>query len=227
MTKGIFITATGTDVGKTYVSALIVKKMRELGFNCGYYKPALSGAYRKNGELVAGDCEHVQLVSGLEGDSNSFASYIFETAVSPHLAAKIEKNPIKLEKIISDFNVRTKKHDYVVVEGAGGVVCPFNIEDNLLLADVIKALNLSAVVVAGTKLGSINSAVLTTEYLKNKNINIEGLILNNYNPSDFMELDNKLQIANLSGCKILAEVSKNSTDINIDNDALLAIFKEL
>ena len=50
MTKGIFITATGTDVGKTYVSALIVKKLRELGINCGYYKPALSGAEFINGK---------------------------------------------------------------------------------------------------------------------------------------------------------------------------------
>ena len=50
MTKAIFITATGTDVGKTYISGLIVKKLRALGYNCGYFKPALSGAEIINGE---------------------------------------------------------------------------------------------------------------------------------------------------------------------------------
>ena len=81
MTKGIFVTATGTDVGKTYVSALIVKKMRDLGYNCGYFKPALSGAYEKDGELIPGDCEYVLKTSGIEGNPSDFASYIFKTAV--------------------------------------------------------------------------------------------------------------------------------------------------
>lgn len=59
MTKGIFVTATGTDVGKTFISALLVKKVRESGINCGYYKPALSGAEVINGELIPGDCAYV------------------------------------------------------------------------------------------------------------------------------------------------------------------------
>lgn len=66
MAKGIFITATGTDVGKTYISALIVKKMREAGLNCGYYKPALSGAEEVNGKIIPGDCNYVFKESGIE-----------------------------------------------------------------------------------------------------------------------------------------------------------------
>ena len=64
--KSVFITATGTDVGKTYFSALLVKKMRDLGYNCGYYKPALSGAIRQqDGTLLPGDCDYVISTSGL------------------------------------------------------------------------------------------------------------------------------------------------------------------
>ena len=66
MTKAIFITATGTDVGKTYISALIVKKLRELGYNCGYFKPALSGAEIINGELIPGDCKFVIDTAGID-----------------------------------------------------------------------------------------------------------------------------------------------------------------
>ena len=65
--KSIFITATGTDVGKTYISALLVKKMREFDLNCGYYKPALSGAIRQDdGTLLPGDCDYVIKTAGLK-----------------------------------------------------------------------------------------------------------------------------------------------------------------
>ena len=59
MEKGIFITATGTDVGKTYVSALLVKHIKECGINCNYFKPVLSGAIEEANELIAGDAKYV------------------------------------------------------------------------------------------------------------------------------------------------------------------------
>lgn len=59
MSKNIFITATGTDVGKTYVSALIVKEMRKAGYNCGYFKPVLSGIEEQNGKLTVSDANYV------------------------------------------------------------------------------------------------------------------------------------------------------------------------
>ena len=122
MTKAIFITATGTDVGKTYISALIVKKLRELGYNCGYFKPALSGAEVVDGKIIPGDCDYVLKQSGINVPTENYVSYIYKTAVSPHLASEIENNPIKIEKIKSDFERIKKEFDYVVVEGAGGIV---------------------------------------------------------------------------------------------------------
>ena len=65
MAKGIFVTATGTDVGKTYISALIVKKLRKIGINCGYFKPALSGAEIIEGEIIPGDCKYVLKQAGI------------------------------------------------------------------------------------------------------------------------------------------------------------------
>ena len=103
MTKAIFVTATGTDVGKTYISALIVKKLRELGYNCGYFKPALSGAIEKDGEFIPGDCDFVLKTAGINANPMDFVSYVYRTAVSPHLASEIENKPIKIEKIKSDF----------------------------------------------------------------------------------------------------------------------------
>lgn len=208
MTKGIFITATGTDVGKTYVSALIVKAIREKGINCGYYKPALSG------DVYPNDCEYVLKTAGINKDANNYVSYKFKPAVSPHLASQLENNPIELNKIISDFNRIKIEHDYVLVEGAGGIVCPFS--DNLLLPDVIKALGLDIIIVASASLGTINSTVLTAEYAKNHGINVKGIILNNYNEKDLMQLDNKKMVEKLTGIKVFATVKTNDTDICIE-----------
>lgn len=205
MTNGIFITATGTDVGKTYVSGLIVKNLRENGINCGYYKPALSG------DVYPNDCEYVLKTARLEIDANNYVSYKFKPALSPHLASEIENNPIKLEKILKDFERIKKEFDYLVVEGAGGIVCPF--AQNLLLPDVINALGLDIIIVASASLGTINSTVLTVEYAKNHGINIKGIILNNYDETDIMQVDNKKMVEKLTGIKVLATVKTGDTDI--------------
>lgn len=228
MTKGIFVTATGTDVGKTFISALLVKKVRELGKNCGYYKPALSGAELINGKLVPGDCAYVVKTAGLKGKPEDYASYIFKTAVSPHLAAEIEGVSISTNKIKSDFQKKKMEFDYLVVEGAGGVICPFNLKnEKIILPDVIKLLNLDVIVVASAELGSINSTVLTTAYLKQIGIKVKGIILNHYIEDDFMQKDNKEQIENLTGIKVIASVKDDEKDLNIDNDELLSIFREI
>lgn len=201
MTKGIFITATGTDVGKTYVSALIVKSIP----NCGYYKPALSG------DVYPNDCEYVFKTAGINKEAKDYVSYKFKPAVSPHLASQIEDNPIKLDKIKSDFERIQKDFDFMVVEGAGGIVCPFG--DDLLLPDVIKALGLDIIIVTSASLGTINSTVLTVEYAKSHGLNVKGIILNNYDENDFMHADNKNMIEKLTGIKVIATVKTDDKDI--------------
>lgn len=228
MTKRVFITATGTDIGKTYISGLIVKKMRENGYNCGYYKPALSGAEMVNGKLIPGDCAFVLKTAGIDKEPDKVASYIFKTAVSPHLAAEIEGVSIKKDKILNDFNNLKKEYDYIVIEGAGGIICPFNLkEEKILITDIIKMLNCDVIIVANTTLGSINSTVLTVEYIKSLGIHIRGIIINNYDENDFMQVDNKKQIEALTGIKIIAEVRENEKCLNISEENLLSIFKEI
>ncbi len=224
MTKGIFVTATGTDVGKTYISGLLVRKLRAEGLNCGYYKPALSGAEITNEKLIPGDCQYVLTTSGLNIDPLECVSYVFKPALSPHLAAK---NPIKIDKIINDFNTIKQKYQYIVVEGAGGIVCPFNIKENILLPDIIKALNLDIIIVASAQLGTINSTVLTVEYAKQKEINVKGIILNEYNPEDIMHVDNKKCVELLTGIPVIATVKKNQKDLIVDNVVLEKVFNEV
>jgi len=228
MTKAIFITGTGTDVGKTYVTALLVKKMRDLGYNCGYFKPVLSGAELINGELIPGDCKYVLDMAGINNNPDKCVSYIFKEPVSPHLASEIERVSIKKEKIKTDFENLCKEYEYIVVEGAGGIFCPLNLnEETLFLTDIIKMLNLNVIIITSAKLGTLNSSILTTEYAKNHSINIKGIILNEYDRNNLMHIDNRKNIERLSGINILSEISKNQTNIEIEKEVLLSMFKEI
>ena len=213
--RGFFVTATGTDVGKTYVSVLLVKVLRSSGINCGYYKPVLSGAVRQtDGTLLPGDADYVVRTSGLDISATDCVTYCFEEAVSPHLAAKRSGVKIELDKIIERYNTLKKQYDTLVVEGAGGITCPFNLDEKkLLLSDVIKTMDIDVLLVADAGLGTINYVLLTYEYAKAVGINIIGVIYNNYEPDDFMHIDNVKQIERLTGLKTLATVKKGDKDI--------------
>lgn len=223
MSKGIFITATGTDVGKTYVTALLIKKMRGLGMDTGYYKAALSGAET----ITESDAGYVNAVAGIGQEPETLLSYLYKNAVSPHLASKLEGNPVELDKIRKDFAHVNEKYDYVIVEGSGGIVCPIRYDDSahIFLEDIIKELKLDTLVIADAGLGTINAVVLTVEYMKQKNICIKGIILNHYTGS-VMQKDNLKMIEEITGVPVIALVEPNSMELNIDDTVLCDIFKE-
>ncbi|MCC8169750.1 MAG: dethiobiotin synthase [Oscillospiraceae bacterium] len=226
MSKGIFITATGTDVGKTYVTGLIVKKLVQNGINAGYYKAALSGAENVNGTLIPGDADFVRKTAGLK--TMPTVSYIYKNAVSPHLAAKIEGNPVELSIVKSDFTAEAEKYDYITVEGSGGIICPIRYdEQKIFLEDIIKSLGLSALIVADAGLGTINSVVLTVEYMRSRNIKINGIIFNNFHKGNVMEEDNLKMTEEITGIKVIAAVSENSENLDIDINSLLSLYEEV
>jgi len=224
MTKKIFITATGTDVGKTYISALIVKKMREAGYNCGYFKPVMSGVTELCSRLVDSDANYVIQQADIPTDPESCVSYYWKEALSPHLAAKRNNEEIDIDKIKYDYSQISKKHDYLLIEGAGGITCPLiiNKEEKYLLKDLIWELGLSTIIIADAGLGTINSTLLTVDYAKSNGIEVEGIILNNYDCDNFMHWDNLEQIEALTGINVVATVAPNASDIML----LEGLFKE-
>lgn len=222
MSKGLFISATGTDVGKTYVTALIVKKLRRAGFNAGYYKAALSGADC----IEDSDAGFVNKTAQIGQDEKSLLSYLYKNAVSPHLAAKLEGNPVEKNVVISDYKAVQEKYDYVTVEGSGGIVCPIRYDDKAryFLEDIIKWLKLPVLLVADAGLGTINSVVLTHEYMQNHGLKLQGIILNNYTGS-IMQNDNIKMIEDMTGQKVLAKIAPNDTDIDIDIEILCSLYE--
>lgn len=228
MSKAIFVTGTGTDIGKTYVSGLLVKKLRSSGLNAAYYKPALSGAELIDGQLIPGDCKFVADMAGIPLAPQELTSYIYKTAVSPHLAAQLEHQPIEATVIQADFNKFSRQYDFLTVEGCGGLVCPLRMDDtSLMQTDIIKLLNLDLVVVAPAGLGSINSAVLTVHYAASLGLTVKGFIFNSYDDSHFLHRDNRNMIERLTKVPVITCVSDNAAGLDIDTATLCKLFKEV
>ncbi|MGN0940339.1 MAG: dethiobiotin synthase [Selenomonadaceae bacterium] len=227
MGKGVFVTGTGTDIGKTYVTGLIVKKLRDAGLNAGYYKAAISGAEKgPNGELLAGDALYVNKVAGIGETQENLVSYVYLEAVSPHLAAKINNQQIDFDHVDSEFHRALKKFDYLTMEGSGGIICPlrWDEKEHVIIDDLVKRLGLGCIVIADAGLGTINSAVLTIEHLRARDIAIKGVILNNFHDGDVMEEDNKKMITEITGVPVIATVKKGDTDLGIDVEKLKVLY---
>lgn len=227
MSRALFVTATGTDVGKTYVTALIVKRLRDAGINAGYYKAALSGAEERGGKLVPGDADFVARASGMTEPPENLVSYVYKNPLSPHLAAQIEGNPPELDTIKRDFASALKKYDYLCVEGCGGIVCPIRWDERkIMLEDIIKACGLSVIIVSPSGLGSINSAVLTVEHARAAGIEVRGIIMNGYDETQLMHRDNKYMIEQLTGVRVAACVKRGDTELDVPVEELCGLFKE-
>lgn len=215
--KGYFVTATGTDVGKTFVTALLVKKWRDSGIDAGYYKAALSGAEFKNNKWIAGDADYVKHIANLSDTQEELVSYVYKEAVSPHLAARKEGNPVELAQVKADFVAATQRHEFVFVEGSGGIICPIRYDESkkIFLADIMKELNLPLLIVTTAALGSINACVLTVEYARSHGLNVHGIIINRYGISGNtqMENDNILMMQELTGLPILATIKEGDNDL--------------
>ncbi len=227
MAKALFITGTGTDVGKTFVTGLIVKKLKDSGKNAAYYKAAMSGNPRRpDGSPIPGDARYVKEISGITQPLSSMCPYVYETAVSPHLASRLEGNPVRMEVVREGFHKLMAQYDYVTMEGSGGILCPLCFDEGeLWLEDVIQTLGLSCLIVADAGLGTINSVVLTTEYLRAKHIPVKGILFNHFHPGDVMEEDNLRMCEHRTGLPVLACVREGGTELDMDPKILAGLYE--
>lgn len=229
MSKAVFLTGTGTDIGKTYISGLIVKRLAEAGKNPAYYKAAMSGNDRReDGTLIPGDALFVQKTSGISQPLEEMCPYVYENAWSPHLASRVEGNPVDLEVVRKGFLETADKYDYITMEGSGGILCPLCFDERRIqLEDVIREFELSSILVADAGLGTINSVVLTAEYMKARSLPIKGIIFNHYHPGNIMEDDNIFMCEHMTGLPVIAKVQDNATELETDADVLAALYDEV
>lgn len=211
MARAVFITGTGTDIGKTYVAGLLTKQMREQGYNCGYYKAAVSGAET----AAVSDAGYVRQVAGLEQSAEALLSYCYPAAVSPHLAARQAGNPIRWDKIRADYQAASQTVDYLVMEGSGGIICPLRWDEQgkLMLEQLVLDFDLAVIIVADAGLGTINATGLTISYLRARGIGIRGVILNRFEDC-ILHRDNAIMIEALGQVSIIGYVGQAADRID-------------
>ena len=223
MSKGLFITGTGTDLGKTYIAGLIVKKLADAKQSAAYYKAAMSGNDRRaDGSLIPGDALFVQKTAGISQPLEEMCPYVYEHAYSPHLASRIEGHPVQMDVVKAGYYKVCSAYDFVTMEGSGGILCPICFDEaKIQLEDVIRELHLPSILIADAGLGTINSVVLTVEYMKAKNLPVKGIIYNHYHGNDVMEDDNIFMCEYMTGLPTLAKVKDGDTELAMDVQDLL------
>jgi len=166
---GIFITGTDTGVGKTLIGAAIAHALRKQGKNVGVFKPVETGS--------GTDAMFLRAAAGLEQTPlEDVRLYNYPIPVSPALAARLTNQPIDVQRILDHFKLLKDRYDFLIVEGAGGLLAPLT--DDLLMADMMKLLGLPLLVVARPHLGTINHTLLTINCAeKIYNLTVKGFII--------------------------------------------------
>ena len=178
---GLFITGTDTNVGKTYVAAMIVRALVVAGKKVGVYKPAASGCRQSGNELISDDALALWEAAGRPGPLEYVCPQRFAAPLAPHLAARAEGREIDRELLLAGLAYWRERSEVVVVEGAGGLLSP--LADKFYVADLAAAFGLPLVIVAPNRIGVINQTLQTVHAAQSyrSGLRIAGVVLNETN----------------------------------------------
>jgi dethiobiotin synthetase len=185
-----FVTAIGTDSGKTFFSAILCEALK-----ADYWKPVQAGMPR--------DADNVRNLLNNTVSKIHDETYLLGTPASPHASAKIDKVTIQFEK----FVVPQTKND-LVIEGAGGCLVPLNDIDFVI--DLAKQFKSQVILVSNLYLGSINHTLLSADYLKKNKFDVKGIVFNGSSNTESEEI-----ILKHTGFKCLLRI-KNEQEVNKD-----------
>jgi dethiobiotin synthetase len=188
---GIFVTATDTEVGKTYVSCKILEALKSFKITVGCFKPVSTGDRNDAKALIK--------AAGVKESVGTVTPVFFKNPMSPYGASLLENKRFDLKKVEKGFKYFTNKYDFTVVEGVGGVLVP--LKKGFFVSDLIKKFNLPVIVVSRPNLGTINHTLLTVEKLrKNGDQKVLGIILNG--------AKNKNDVSTSSNANLISKLTK-------------------
>ena len=194
--KGLFVTATDTGVGKTYVSSLLTKSLVQAGYRVGVYKPVASGCVRQADSLVSEDAVALWNAAGQPGDLNNVCPQCFEAPLAPHLAAHEEGTTVDRQLLREGLDFWRENSDFILVEGAGGLMSPLSDED--FNADLAYEFGFPLLVVAPNQLGVINQTLQTliTASTYKQGMEVAGIVLNDVrrNAADLSTSSNRQEL---------------------------------
>ena len=215
--NAVFITGTDTEVGKTVVCGLLARYLQDKGRNVITQKWIQTGSSDFPEDIDT----HLKWMGKNRDDLQEIlpqvVPYVFKLPASAHLAAAAENKQISDEKIKDSFAALSKEYDFVIVEGIGGALVPYN-EKNCVI-DIAADLGLPVIIVSKNKLGAINHTLLTVEAIKNRNMKILGIVFNAQNKKEKETIlnDNPRIIEKLTRQRILGRLPWSSDEDLLKN----------
>ncbi|WP_156290662.1 dethiobiotin synthase [Oceanobacillus salinisoli] len=205
---GLFITGTDTGIGKTFVTAGISSSLKKQGVDVGVFKPMLSGEDRNN---QGSDAWILKTMAEDRNSIEQITPFQFKEPLSPYQAAKQEGRKVSLDDIMFAWDKIRFKHDFFLVEGAGGLAVPLG--ENYLVADLAKEIGFPLVIVARPNLGTINHTLLTISYAQQQGLEILGIIINGVNEKteDPSVETNAETISEFTDVPVLGEIPRVQT----------------
>lgn len=189
MTCGYFITGTDTDIGKTLATRALMAAIKNRGKRVTGMKPVACGCEETAAGLRNEDALLLMQQNTQAHDYALINPYAFVPPVAPHIAAAESGAVIDLDKIVSAYKLLAGQTDYLFVEGIGGWCVP--LDEEFMLADLVKKLNLPVIMVVGLKLGCINHTLLTVRSIVDDGIVLSGWIANRLDP-DYLNIKQTL-----------------------------------
>lgn len=201
--NGIFVTGTDTGVGKTVVAAGIAGAMRRDGIDVGIMKPIATGIPQKSG-FKSSDAELLAKIAGSTDPESEINPVFLPLEASPLAASRALNMDIKLDEVFSAFKRLTGKHEFVVVEGIGGVMVP--IKQNYFVIDMIKEMNIQVLIVSRAALGTLNHTLLTTRVCREYDLNVAGIVVNGVRDNSVVEKTVGQMIHELTGMFVIGSI---------------------
>jgi dethiobiotin synthetase len=225
MKKNIFITGTGTDVGKTYISRHIIKYFKRSGYIVIGLKPVASGGIiSESDKLVNDDALILQKESSLLLDYDQVNPFCLKGAIAPHIASEfmdIDLNIKEISRRIKYIEERVN-YDIAIIEGAGGWHVPLNYDE--LFSDLVVVNQWDVILVVGIKLGCINEAILTSRALLAQDVNCIGWIANCLEPSNEVQEKNIETLKSYIPFEFICKVNFNASVVNFEMNVATSFY---
>ncbi|HHT9144008.1 MAG TPA: dethiobiotin synthase [Candidatus Wujingus californicus] len=228
MAKGYFITGTDTGVGKTLIAGGIAALLKNKGTNVGVMKPIATGCKRVDNNLVSDDAVFLKLSAEVEDEYELINPINLEQPLAPSIAARLSNTKIDIEKIHTSYDILSERHDYIIVEGIGGLLVP--IDEYYFVVDVAEEMGLPVIVVCRPTLGTINHTLLTVSYARQHGLDVKGIIINESaeNCDIIVKDTNTDEIKRLTGLPIIGTIpfDKRLDTEKYNKEAVIKIFSD-
>ncbi|WP_321894574.1 dethiobiotin synthase [Paraburkholderia heleia] len=188
MTVSLFVTGTDTEIGKTFVSAALLRGFAHAGLRATALKPVAAGAYERDGVWHNEDADQLDAAASVLLPPEMRTPFLLKEPAAPHIAAALEGVTLDMARIVDCHEAACERADAVVVEGVGGFRVPLTATVDT--ADLAVALGLPVVLVVGMRLGCISHALLTAEAIAARGLKLAGWVANRIDPAMTFPEDN-------------------------------------